>query len=440
MNVVLVRPKFPEEGLHTYPPFGLITIAPYFASTVKVEVCDTQDKGIFESAVSKNPDVIAFSCFSSQLSITKNLIEHAKNNCKSRIVVGGSGTTSNPQYAREILGSGVVLVAGDGEYFAEELPLDTGIYRSKMYDFKNHRIPAWNLINYKKYRALTGFAVETSRGCPFNCVWCTAHLVSGKKWRGRKPADVVSEIRFLKEQYKCKMFYFPDDNCTADPKRWVELMQELTNANLGISLHVPEGIQAHHLDYDTLLLMKKAGFKLITIGAESGCQRVLDKVIDKGGLKVEQIENVVRTSKQIGLDVNCFFVIGTVGETLEEAEQTVEFAEHLRSLGAYSCMVRNAIPIPGTRMFDIAVEKGYLTVPKEKLSDLNFVHSGRHFLSTPEWTPEQIESLVERAKREDAQHILLHKKGHIFKKGIVRLFRDPKSAYRRLKQLYRESK
>lgn len=403
MKVLLVRPKYGIRA--TYPAFSLIAIAPYFNG--EVQLCDLQSNTRLHHWLTKDTDLVGFTCFSNQLTEVDDLAEQVQKTSKTKTIAGGPGITVNPEYAKEMLPNVDLLVAGDGEFFASDwnnilkIP-DLKIYKPPYrYCWTNHKVPAWDLIDCKPYYKFPGAAVETSRGCPFNCCFCCAHLITGKQWRPREPESVVHEIRYLKETYGFGLFYFPDDNATVDPKRWVTLMQQIGDADLGVTLHAPEGIQAHHLNRESLLLMQKSGFKSITIGAESGVQRVLDKVIDKGGLKVEQTENVVRLCSEIGMEVNCFFVIGIVGETLDEAEQTVGFAEKLRALGAHSCSVRNAIPIPGTRMFNIALEKGYLTVPVKELYNQEVVHSGVHLLETPEWNPEQIEALVRKDEKQN---------------------------------------
>jgi len=390
MTITLVRPSFPEGENGTYPPYSLITIAPYIPNTVKI--CDLQTDGDIDSV---NSPEVGFTCFSIQLPEVNRLAGYLKGKHRCKVLAGGPGVTTHPEYAKRILANADELVIGEGErYFYQD------------FDFcDSKRVPSWHLIDWERYRKSVGFAIETSRGCPFNCVFCSAHLVNGRIWRSRTPEDVVEEIKTLTATYKCRKYYFTDDNATVDPSRWANLMQQIVDAKLNLTIAVPEGIQAHHLDYETLSLMKKAGFEEIVIGAESGVQRVLDKVIDKGGLKLEQIENVVRDCKKLNIDVGCFFVIGTIGETLEEAKQTVEFAEKLRKLGSYSCSIRSALPVPGTRMFRIAKEKGYLTVPEEKLFDYEYLHSGKHFLSTPEWKAEEIESLVALAKEQDQSHV-----------------------------------
>jgi radical SAM superfamily enzyme YgiQ (UPF0313 family) len=424
-----------------YPPMGLLSIAPYFKDA-EVTIYDLWYEHLETNyrIDFKQFDVLGLSGFTSQLFEMDNMAKLAKAyNPNIRVVAGGSGVTSSPQFAKEMLKNCDLLIDGDGEEFAEnwQTYIDYNVvFKTKRFDWKGYMLPKWDLINYKQYLKTSGFGVETSRGCPFNCVFCTAKAVHGRIWRPREPESVVQEIANLKKHYGCKLFYFPDDNATVDPKRWVELMQQIVDAKLNIRLHVPEGIQAHHLDYETLYLMKKAGFRNIYIGAESGCDRILDKVIEKGGLTTQQIELVVKQGVDLGLTMNCFFVIGIVGETLAEAKQTVNFAEKMRKLGAYDCTVRNAIPIQGTRMYDIAKEKGYIV---GEFNNLNS-HQNKHLLHTPEWSPKQIEDLVALAAKQQAQHIFRRKKMYMLKKGIPMIFSNPKKAFNRLNNLNKQLK
>lgn len=424
MNICLVRIEFPEEQHSVFPPLGLLTMASYFDKKHKLFWCDKQAGNV--GFISDVYDVVAFSAFTSQLSMINRAIANARElgYTHSKYVVGGSAVTSNPEYAQKLLPSADLLFAGDGEYFAESLDCFSDVmespvkgiadYRRIPYPLEKKKVPDWSLIKYEPYRNTVGFGVETSRGCPFNCVMCTAHLIHGQQWIPRKPKDVVDELTYLNRKYNCDRFYFADDNATVNPSRWFELMRNISVAKIGkvsvdkpgLTLSVPEGIQAHHLDYETLVEMWMAGLRRFTIGAESGSQRVLDKVINKGGLTVEKIEEVVKNAVNLGMKPSCFFVIGFVGETLEEAKQTVEFAEKLRHLGAENCTVRNAIPMPGTRMFDIAKKEGYLTVPEDKLFDFKFIHGSKHLLKTPEWNPEDIDKLVLKAQSQERSHII----------------------------------
>lgn len=413
LNICLVRPDFPTEQRTIYPPMGLITLASYFDKKHKLFMADLQTDGERVGFLGNKFDATIFSAFTNQLAKIEQSIQFGKEfKVTSKFVVGGPAVTSNPEYAKQLVPSADLLFAGDGEYFAENIEalVTDGIkladYRKTPYPLDNKKLPSWELINNERYKNTVGFGVETSRGCPFNCVMCTAHMTHGKQWVARKPEDVVSELETLKQKFGCCKFYFADDNATVDPNRWYNLMRLITIKKLGLTLSVPEGIQAHHLNKETLLAMKEAGLTHFTIGAESGNQRVLDKVINKGGLTVEKIEGVVRMAKQLGMKPSCFFVIGFIGETLEEAKQTIDFAEKLRHLGAESCTVRNAIPMPGTRLFDIAKELGCLNVSEDKLFDFGFVHKSNHLLSTREWSAEQIDGLVAKAQRQERRHIV----------------------------------
>jgi len=284
MNICLVRPQFPEEQTTVYPPLGLLTIAPYFDKKHSVSLADQQLYGC-GGFLSNEYDVIAFSAFTSQLPIVNKLIDQGKEwGVKAKFVVGGPAVTSNPEYAKQLVPNADLLFAGDGEYLAESIEAisnKTGIadYREFPYGLDNKKYPNWSLTKPNLFRETTGLGVETSRGCCFNCLFCTAHLIHGKKWIPRKPSEVVEELKFLKQRYGCSKFYFADDNATVDPSRWFELMRDISVSYLGLTLSVPEGIQAHNLDYETLVEMWMAGLRRFTIGAESGVQRVLTKAV-----------------------------------------------------------------------------------------------------------------------------------------------------------------
>jgi len=408
MNILLVNP-YPTS----FPPLGLTTIASHLLK-------DGHNVKIYEGTEPnfKNVDLIGITGFTLWINQIKQVVNHLSQ-YHVPIVVGGPCITANPQAFHSLnVDYGVVgegeeticelancLEKGIGNSIEGLLVKDTKGFKPRPFmDMSKKLIPAWHLLpNPTKYEA--GLGVETSRGCPFNCVFCSAPSICGKVWRSRTPEDIVDEIEFLFGKYRPKRIYFADDNCTVNQKRWHKLCWLLTQKHLPIEFHVPEGIQAHHLNMDTLQLMKKAGFKHIYIGAESGCQRVLDKVIDKGGLKVSQIERVVRDCYMIGLRVSCFFVIGILGETIEEMKQTLAFAQYLRKLGAESCIIRNCLPVPNTRLWNIAKENGNLLLNEEQAQDHNLLHSGKHFLISKEWNPAQVETLVRLGREQNRKHM-----------------------------------
>jgi radical SAM superfamily enzyme YgiQ (UPF0313 family) len=426
MKIALINPN-PS----TYPPLGLVTVASHLVHEGhKVHVLEGT------SCFTHKVDLIGIGGLTLWIKEIKELIKQLPQQVP--IVVGGPCITSNPKIFHDL--NVDYAVVGEGEETICELVdnLEKGVnpkgikglitkeghnFEPRPFmDLSEKKIPAWHLLpNLNSYLAWPGLGIETSRGCPFKCCFCTAPFISGRKWRGRTAENVVEEIIDIFYRYKSKRIYFADDNCTVNPSRWKQLCKYLSQLHLPVEFHVPEGIQAHHLNMETLQLMKKAGFKSITIGAESGSQRILDEVINKGGLRIEQVEQVVKNCVKIGLKISCFFVIGTLGETLPEIQQTLAFARHLRKLGAESCSIRNALPIPGTRMWQMAKEGGNLLIAEEQAFDHAFVHSGKHFMQSEHWTPKQVEELTEQGQKENLWHVIKKHKWHSLK-GLVRKF------------------
>jgi magnesium-protoporphyrin IX monomethyl ester (oxidative) cyclase len=199
----------------------------------------------------------------------------------------------------------------------------------------------------------------TSRGCPFQCVFCTHHTVWGKKWRGRSPKNVVAEIEHLVKNYGIKQIDFLDDNMTLDRNRMEKICDLIVTKKIHVDWFTPSGVRADTLDESLLRKMKKAGCKKIRLAPESGVQKIVDNVIKKN-LDLMSVEKAVRICKKIGLKVGCFFVIGLIGETKNDIKETINFAYKLRQLGADSFVFSIASPIYGTELYQQAKKEGYL--------------------------------------------------------------------------------
>ena len=121
----------------------------------------------------------------------------------------------------------------------------------------------------------------TSRGCPYNCVFCTYCIIWGKKWRGRSPVNVVDEIEEVVQTYHVKQIDFEDDNLTLDKKRMEIICDLIVDRGLDIEWYNPTGVRADTLDEHLLAKMKQSGCKKIRVAPESGVQRVVDRIIKK---------------------------------------------------------------------------------------------------------------------------------------------------------------
>ncbi len=234
--------------------------------------------------------------------------------------------------------------------------------------------------------------IITSRGCPYNCVFCSNCIVWGKQWRPRSPKNVIDEVEQVITKFGIKQVDFSDDNMTLDKQRMGEICDLIVQRGLRFEWFTPNGIRADSLDEALLRKMKAAGCKKIRIAPESGVQRIVDKVIQKNQ-DLKAVENAVVLCKKVGIKVGCFFVIGLIGETKADIEKTIEFAYKLRQLGADTFIFSIAMPLYGTAFYEQAKEGGFL---REGFCDYALAATEPQ-VETPEWTARDLQELCMKA-------------------------------------------
>jgi magnesium-protoporphyrin IX monomethyl ester (oxidative) cyclase len=234
--------------------------------------------------------------------------------------------------------------------------------------------------------------VITSRGCPYNCVFCSNCIVWGKKWRPRSPKNVVDEIEQVVKTFGIEQVDFSDDNMTLDKQRMVEICDLIVERGLRFEWFTPNGIRADTLDEPLLRKMKAAGCKKIRIAPESGVQRVVNDVIKKN-LDLKTVEQAVVLCKRVGIKVGCFFVIGLIGETKADIEETIKFAYKLRGLGAGTFIFSIAMPLYGTAFYEQAKMGGFL---REGFCDYALAAT-EPLVETPEFSANDLRELCTRA-------------------------------------------
>ncbi len=269
--------------------------------------------------------------------------------------------------------------------------------------------------------------VITSRGCPFNCIFCSVNLSMGRKWRPRSPENVVDEIEKLVKDYKIEELDFEDDNLTLNRERIARICDLIVERGIKIEWNASNGVRADTLDEELLRKMKESGCRWLYVAPESGNQEIVNKVVGKN-LDLKKVEEAVKLCKKVGLDVGCFFVMGLPGETKTNIEQTIEFGRKLRSLGARSCSFFIATPFYGTRLYEIAKDNNYLTVNTDEELEESFLNLGA-IIRTPEFLPDEVYELRSKAMGEQDFSAVVR----ILKKGGIKFFlmsalRSPKSS------------
>ena len=203
--------------------------------------------------------------------------------------------------------------------------------------------PAYHYFDMSKYRSF-GHAVLpilTSRGCPFQCSYCVSSRMIGKDFRPRDPNRVVDELEWLRDTYGANAFSFYDDAFTYDQERAIKICEEIKRRKIGIPWDCQTRVD--RISKDVLVKMKEAGCQLVSFGAESGCQKILDSVNKK--TTIELNEKAVKMAKKTGLSVAMSVIIGYPGETVETLKQTFGFIRKTKPDYVYLCL---ATPYPGT--------------------------------------------------------------------------------------------
>jgi magnesium-protoporphyrin IX monomethyl ester (oxidative) cyclase len=238
--------------------------------------------------------------------------------------------------------------------------------------------------------------VISSRGCPWGCVFCSVRLVMGRGWRPRDPEKVVKELKDLKTQYGVNYVVFDDDNMTLDRKRMMRICDLLIEEGLNLKWGVPNGVRADSLDEELLLQMKKSGCDFIALAPESGNQHVVDEIIRKRQ-DLRKVEEAVRICRRIGIRVDCFYIIGLIGETREDIIDTIRFARKLSKLGG-NASFHIALPFPGTELEDQARIMGFLKEEDGRECGA-LVRQGYSRIATPELPCSEVERLYLEATK-----------------------------------------
>jgi anaerobic magnesium-protoporphyrin IX monomethyl ester cyclase len=257
--------------------------------------------------------------------------------------------------------------------------------------------PAYDLIDFQKYcetdarqganrfPELPGMAMLISRGCPYHCSFCQVASISGRQARVRDPADVVEEIKFVKDRYGIRSITFFDDNFFVPVKAMKEFLRLMVREKVDIKWQAA-GAAIWVLDDEFLDLMQQSGCVGVTVALESGVERVLHNIVNKPIEHIDQMPDRIDRIHQRGIWVAANFIIGLPGETWEEIRQTVRFAEACR---ADYVKFYVAVPLHGTRMYEMAREMGVLGGVEGKTTvDWRYGQ-----ILSKEWTPKDVSAL-----------------------------------------------
>lgn len=328
-RVLLVYPAYPGETQKPdRPPLGLLTVAaPLLEKGVDVCILDERAEKDFDARLAeelkKNPLCVGISSMSGRhITGALRVSRLVKEQSDVPVVWGGVHPSLEPESTvrHELVD---IIVRDDGEETFPELLACLKEHEDKLEHVrgigykKNNLVvitePAeaarienlplipFHLIDFDKYHAREPWTseknilpMETSRGCPFSCSFCT-ESVRKKKWRELSPERVISDIKHYVKKYGIRNFTFIDDNLFGNVKRGEKIVELLVRENVAIKWYT--NIRTDyvvHVDSDFIRLLEHSGCGMLTFGAESGSERIL-KMVNKHATK----EEVIATNRKL---------------------------------------------------------------------------------------------------------------------------------------------
>jgi radical SAM superfamily enzyme YgiQ (UPF0313 family) len=342
----------------TLPPLGLLYLGAALKKTGHIPLIYDGSridlKSIISSLKEENPEVIGISTLTFLWPKVKEIIKILKEIFpKSIFIIGGSHASIYGKQALEESDEFDILVYGEGEITIVELiekikkresltGVNGIIYRQGrdliinparefIKDLDSNVLPARELLNitdyipaFSQYKRLPVTNMFTTRGCPFNCIFCTPGSL-GKKVRYRSAEKVVDEVEVLYHEYGIREIAFWDDTFVLDRKRVLDICNIIINKKLNIIWSAQARVNL--VDKELLEAMADAGCWKLHYGVESGVQKTLDSF--HKGTRVTDAYNAVKWTKQARIEVETSFVFGAPNETYQDGLKTIKHAIEL---------------------------------------------------------------------------------------------------------------
>jgi radical SAM superfamily enzyme YgiQ (UPF0313 family) len=301
------------------------------------------------------PDLVGISVYTASVSVALDAARYVKAWKDVPVAVGGAHVTLNPEEMLAEDGVDIVVV-NDGETVISAIAADPRPYRGQVVrggQADVTALPPADFTSFHRHEKITVYPLMTSRGCPFNCSFCTVHTVTSRRWRPRELDAVLAELdRAVRTFPKLKTVEVHDDCPTTDTKRFKAFLRGLVERRFPFKLQVAN-IRADTVDEEMVDLLVAAGSKAICIAAEHGHPEVFN-LIDKRET-IEDIERAAGLIKRRGAELRLCFVIGLPGDNPERMQESIRLAVKYRPRIIYWNM---AHPFKHTRIRQWYLENG----------------------------------------------------------------------------------
>ncbi len=345
-----------------YPPMGLMTVAAMTPPEHSVRIVD---ENVTQVDFSKEIDLVGISAMTSTAPRSYEIAKHYRDR-GVKVVLGGIHPSLMPEEASEYADA-VAIGEAEGTWprilaDAENGGLDP-IYRSDVFPAASSiPCPRYDLLQRKSYWVKS--MVQTTRGCPYNCNFCTVTRFFGGTFRARPVRNVIEQVRLLKS----KFIGFVDDNIIGNLKYAAELLKALVKEKIYWSAQSSVNIVRN---LSLLKLLRKSGCKGLFIGFESVSQKSL-KEAGKSQNRAGEYKKAIKILHDHGITVQGAFIFGFDSDDHSVFDETVDFCFDSKIDLVQFAMLT---PFPGTELFERLKREGrMLTYDWSKYNMSNVVY------------------------------------------------------------------
>jgi anaerobic magnesium-protoporphyrin IX monomethyl ester cyclase len=382
LDCLLISP--PNSFTHSvpYPYLGLCYLAGGLKTRgMKVEVldCSALKMKMHEAVnyvVESRPRIIGISAMSMNLPFCYKLVQSLKIDYPAgKIAVGGAHINSDRKiigamgvdygfwgecelsfadFCESVLGGGTLaslpglILNRDGEISIQAPPI--------IEDIDQLPIPAYDLLPLERYCAahtnLRTMSMITSRGCPYNCIFCSR--LRRTPFRFLNPGKVISQIETLVEGHGFQHIEFVDEIFTLNRERTMEICRRILERKLKFSWGILA--RADKLDDEMLMALREAGCCKVSMGVETGSERVRFFVNKK--ITNEKYTEAVALCRKHKIKTHGFYILGHPSETKREMWQTLRFALQLNT---DTVNINKMIPLPDSELYETGVSSGKIS-------------------------------------------------------------------------------
>jgi anaerobic magnesium-protoporphyrin IX monomethyl ester cyclase len=350
-----------------WPPLNLALLATIARNKgFLVNIIDAELKGIsrkilYDKIKNIEADFVAFTSTTPYYHIVKEIASFAKMNTNSTILLGGAHV-SNCNEKDDDFTMFDFCFKGEAENtwinFLDELPKkesNTIFFESKPIDDIDNIFPDRTLLDYKSYTTMNNFgkkiltSIIHSRGCPFNCIFCSPNGFS-KKIRIRSPESFVDEIFWINKTLDINYFGIISDTFTMDKNNVLSICELIKKRGLNINFEA--GTRANLIDEELMKEMSSAGLSLISFGLESVDENVR-KIMGKNTINIDAYIKANELAIKYGVTTQNSTIIGMPGDTIKSIKKTMLFLRENKNIKQANVSI--AVPYPGTKLYEMAI-------------------------------------------------------------------------------------